>query len=99
MPERRFPRRSPRHSGAVDVPEPFFLVPDMPLRLEHPQLSAHGRITGVSGEVLHNVGGRGASAPVEDVHDLTLAARQHGVRIRSVGAHDSHATCVTYMLQ
>src|SRR5215203_6464574 len=74
--ERRFADDAARHYRQVDVLESLFLVTHMALRLQYAQLSAHGRIAGLAGKGLHEVGRRGTADLIEDVHDLPLAAGQ-----------------------
>ena len=67
-----------RHGRDVDVLEALLFVADVALFLEHAQLRPHGRVRRGARERLHHVPGRRAALPVEDVHDLALAAAQRG---------------------
>ena len=60
----------------IDVAELLLLVADVALFLEHPQLGADGGVGGFAGELGHHLGHRRPAPPVQDVHDLPLAAAQ-----------------------
>src|SRR5262245_45030984 len=61
------------------VAQAHFFMPNVPLLLEHSELCANrGRIR-FAGQLLHHLVYRGAAAPVEDVHDLPLAAAENGM--------------------
>jgi len=80
-------------AGTVDIAKPFFFVSDVTFVFEHAKLRANGRVVRLTGQVAHHFGGRRASAPIEDVHDLTFTAGQRSV---SCGRHKcyDHNTCV-----
>ena len=63
----------------VDVAQPVVLVADVAFRFEDAQLRPHRRGVGVAGQIGHHLGGGGAAATVEDVHDLAFAAGEDGV--------------------
>jgi hypothetical protein len=52
---------------------------DMALLFEDAQLGANRGVAGWIGKRLVDFGGAGPAAPIEDVHDLALAAAQDGV--------------------
>src|SRR3954470_13185218 len=79
-------RRAP-HLGAgggrlVHVAEAILLVREVALVLEEVEHRPHGRVARRVREVLADVADRGAAEPVDDVHDLSLAATEVGVRGR-----------------
>src|SRR5688572_1839565 len=47
---------------------------------EDAQLGADGGVARLAGQLLHHLGGGGASAAEQDIHDLALAARENGVQ-------------------
>src|SRR5918993_3473635 len=72
VPECGAPCRVPRNGRKVDVAQTFFLVLDVPLALEHAELSPHRGVAGRAIELLDDLGNGGPSETVEDVHDLSL---------------------------
>ena len=60
----------------VDIAQLLLLVADVPFFLEHAQLGADGGVGRLAGEVGHHLGDRRPPAPVQDVHDLPLAAAE-----------------------
>lgn len=60
----------------VDVTRAVLLVADQALLAEDAQDRAYGGVGRRIGEVLHDLGHRGLAAAVQDVHDLSLAARE-----------------------
>ena len=76
MVQRGAPGRLPRGRGEIHVAQLVLLVTNVALFLEHAQLRADGGVGGIAGELGHHLADGGAAAPVEDVHDLPLAAAE-----------------------
>src|SRR3954469_14692412 len=62
--------------GHIDVARAFLLVPEMPLTLEKPQHPADSRVGWRVWKICQYLGGICSSAPVDDVHDLSLTATE-----------------------
>ena len=54
-------------------------MPEVPLLFEDPKERATGRVTGRIGQLGEHLGRGGATAPIDDVHDLPLATRELAV--------------------
>src|SRR5438105_2027799 len=92
MAQRRLARGATWQGRRVDVAKACFLVPHVPLLLEYAQLRAHGRRVRIAGKIRHDGRGGGASASIQDVHDLPLASGQAVERSR-------HVIFITLLLQ
>ena len=75
----------PGHRRHVDVAQPLFLVLDVPLALEDPELGPDGGVARRAVEPLHDLRRGGPAEPVQHVHDLPLALGQE--RRRASGGH------------
>ena len=80
MPQRRLARGLPRQHRHVDEAHAVELVAHVPFLLEDTQLRANGRVAGLARQLLHHVGGGGAPAAEQNVHDLPFATGRGGVR-------------------
>ena len=60
----------------VNESDTVVFMADVPFRLEHAQLGAHGGVARLAGKLLTDLAGGGATEPVQDVDDLALASRQ-----------------------
>ena len=66
--------RLPRDHRQINVPQRLFLMPHVTLFFEHAQLGADRRVRGRIGKRIQDFLRAGASAFVQNVHDLSFAA-------------------------
>ena len=71
-----FRARSRLTIGKKDVARTVLLVADVSFLLEQPEHRAHGGVARRIGNVVEHLGGGGASAAIDDVHDLSFAATE-----------------------
>lgn len=71
----------------VDVSRAVFLVPQVAFLFQNSQKRPDGRGHRRIGKLFANLGRRGMSAPVDDVHDLAFATTEMGC-LRRGASHD-----------
>src|SRR4051812_37090039 len=76
MRQRRFARAVAVDDWQENVARPVLLVPHVSFFLEQAKHRAYRGITRWVGNVFEHLGGRCATASIDDVHDLSLAATQ-----------------------
>src|SRR5215475_1060367 len=78
--QRRLPHFMPRYRRRVNISKPYLFVADVLLVFQHSQLCSYCGIARIAGEVGHHLAGSRATSPIQDVHDLSFAARQIQMR-------------------